>query len=86
MKKLVIGTSLALATLAATPAFAVTHHSRVSAQQPYADDDSAYDANASAGNGLTAGGPAVYSFGHYAGWDPDPAIRFQLMRDPDLAN
>jgi len=85
MKKIVIGTSLALATLLASPAFAATHHARVSAQQPYADD-SAYDANASAGSGSPASGPAVYSFGHYAGWDPDPAIRFQLMRDPDLAD
>jgi len=32
---------------------------------------------------LTVGGPAVYSVdGQYAGWDPDPNIRFQLMRDP----
>jgi hypothetical protein len=24
----------------------------------------------------------VYTNGQYAGWDPDPNIRFQLMRDP----
>jgi hypothetical protein len=26
--------------------------------------------------------PAVYNFGHFIGQDPDPNIRFQLMRDP----
>ena len=79
MKKLM--TAIALAMLAATPAFAATHHARVSAQQPYAGDDSASGAYAAASSGL-----AVYSFGRYAGWDPDPAIRFQLMRDPNLAD
>jgi hypothetical protein len=72
MKKLIIGTSLALA-LATTPVFAATHHSRVSAQQTYASD---------ADNGLTVTGPGVISNGQYAGWDPDSSIRFQLMRDP----
>jgi hypothetical protein len=79
MKKLIIGTTLALATLAATPSFAATHHTQGSAAQPYPE---AYDANASADTGLTVNGPAVYSNGYYAGWDPDPNIRFQLMRDP----
>jgi hypothetical protein len=80
MKKFIIGGSLMLATLAAGPAFAATsHHSRASATQPYPE---AYDANASTDSGLTVGGPGVYSNGQYAGWDPDPNIRFQLMRDP----
>ena len=26
--------------------------------------------------------PAVYAYGKYIGQDPDPNIRFQLMRDP----
>lgn len=26
--------------------------------------------------------PPVYEFGRYIGQDPDPNIRFQLMRDP----
>jgi hypothetical protein len=81
MKKLVIGTSLALATLAATPSFAATHHSRMSAPQTYGGE-SAYGANAAAESGLTASGPAIISNGQYAGWDPDPTIRFQLLRDP----
>ena len=80
MKKFIIGSSLMLAALAASPAFAATtHHSRVSASQSYPE---AYDANASADRDLTVSGPAVYSNGQYAGWDPDPNIRFQLMRDP----
>jgi hypothetical protein len=79
MKKFFIGTSLALATLAATPAFAATHHARASAAQSYPE---AYDANAATESGLTVSGPAVFTYGQYAGWDPDPNIRFQLMRDP----
>lgn len=79
MKKFVISSALVLAGFAASPAFAATtHHSRVSASQGYSE---AYDANASADRNLTAGGPAVYANGQYAGWDPDPNIRFQLMRD-----
>ncbi len=80
MKKIIIGSSLMLAALAASPAFAATHHSRVSASQAYPE---AYDANASADRDLTVSGPAVFTTdGQYAGWDPDPNIRFQLMRDP----
>ena len=26
--------------------------------------------------------PAVYQYGQYVGQDPDPNIRFQLLRDP----
>jgi len=80
MKKFIIGSSLMLAALAASPAFAAsTHQSRASASQAYPE---AYDANASADRDLTVSGPAVYTNGQYAGWDPDPNIRFQLMRDP----
>ncbi len=80
MKKFIIGTSLALAALVATPAFAATRHARVSAVPAYPE---AYDGNAASQSGLTVNGPAVFSNGQYAGWDPDPNIRFQLMRDPD---
>ncbi len=27
--------------------------------------------------------PPVFEYGHYIGQDPDPNIRFQLMREPD---
>jgi hypothetical protein len=81
MKKFVIASALAVAAFSATPTFAATTHhaSRVQATQGYPE---AYDANASADRDLTVSGPAVYSNGEYAGWDPDPNIRFQLMRDP----
>jgi hypothetical protein len=86
MRKFVIASTLVLAGFAATPSFAATtrHYSQVQASQAYPE---AYDANASADRDLTAvGGPAVYSNGQYAGWDPDPNIRFQLMRDPGAQN
>jgi len=82
MKKFVIGASLLLA-VAATPALARTH-SHVTADQAYAaatDNEPV----AAAESGLTIKGPAVISFDQYRGWDPDPNIRFQLLRDPNLA-
>jgi len=77
MKKLLLAT-VALTALAASPAFAKTHHSTMSAD-PEANSESASTGPAS---GLTTNGPAIYSDGVYAGWDPDPNIRFQLRRDP----
>ena len=82
MKKLVIGTSLILATLAASPAFAAKYHAPTMAQQSYAAATSGDEAYAQAHDGLTTQGPALYSYGVYAGWDPDPNIRLQLMKDP----
>lgn len=82
MKKLVIGTSLILATFAASPAFAAKVHARAVAPQPYATATSGDEAYAQARDGLTTQGPAIYSYGVYAGWDPDPNIRLQLMKDP----
>ena len=62
--------ALALATLAASPAFAATSHKqRTSASASYA---AAHDPN------------VVVSDGQIVGRDPDPNIRFQLMRDPGL--
>lgn len=67
MKKLM--TALALATLAASPAFAkATHKHVLSADTGY----SVRDPN------------AVVAYGQIVGRDPDPNIRFQLMRDPGL--
>jgi hypothetical protein len=81
MNKFVIGASLILA-MAATPALAKsrTHvtpqtYSDALANEPVTADES----------GLTVKGPAVISFDQYRGWDPDPNIRFQLLRDPNLA-
>lgn len=82
MKKFVIGASLILA-MAATPALA---KSRVhaTADQSYAAATAGEPVTADE-SGLTNRGPAVISFDQYRGWDPDPNIRFQLMRDPNLA-
>lgn len=79
MKKLLIGSALALAAFAASPVSAATHHSRTSAQQPYASAASAYAS-------VNYGGQAVYSGGKYLGSDPDPAIRLDLLRQGDQTN
>jgi hypothetical protein len=68
MKKLIVGTTLALATLTAAPAFAKTHHMA---------------APGSDGSYASAAGPnTVIVEGQVVGADPDPNIRFQLERDP----
>jgi hypothetical protein len=73
MKKLIIGTSLAL--VLASPAFAATHHVRASVNNDaYASD------SFGATNGFVSAGPAVYSGGEYLGWDPDAQIRQDLIR------
>jgi hypothetical protein len=81
MKKLVIGSALALAALTASPVFAATAYSRVSAQ-PSGSNAYAAAYNRDAVNG----GPAVISNGKYLGWDPDPAIRHDLLRQGDPTN
>jgi hypothetical protein len=70
MKKLLIATSLLLAALTTTSAFAATRHSNVSAQESYAATEGAFVVN----------GPAVVANGQNLGWDPDPAIRSDLVR------
>jgi hypothetical protein len=82
MKKFVIGASLILA-MAATPALAKSR-AHVTADQAYAASTSGEPVTAD-GSGLTNRGPEVISFDQYRGWDPDPNIRFQLLRDPNLA-
>lgn len=81
MKKLVIGTSLTLATLAAAPAFAnSTHHARMSAA--LAAIDSGYQAYAAAPDYFAS--PQVIFDNKVVGQDPDPNVRLQLTRDPGL--
>jgi hypothetical protein len=86
IKKLV--TAFVLATLAATPALAKTYHPRkpVTAETTgfYLASKSSYGSYAAAD--AYSYGPAVVSYGVYAGWDPDPAIRLQLIRDPGSVN
>jgi hypothetical protein len=63
------------AALLATPAFASkAHKKKVSGPDAHASrTQRAYDGN------------AIYGWaGQYRGWDPDPNIRFQLMRDQNL--
>jgi hypothetical protein len=75
--------AVALSAIAATPALARNSHERAAADQAYATQSSApVTADES---DLTAKGPAVISFDQYRGWDPDQNIRFQLLRDPNLA-
>ena len=83
MKKLAIGASLVLAALAASPSFAATRHSNAAADEAYA---SVNNEPITAEGGLTVREPAVIANDVYRGWDPDPNIRFQLLRDPNLAD
>jgi len=92
MKKTII-TALALASLAATPAFAQTYRPAndggpmasnsppTSSRSMRTDTRHGYGAYAAAPDEMV-GGPAVYAYGRYAGWDPDPFIRLQLRRGP----
>jgi len=84
MKKLV--TAFVLATLVATPALARPYHPResvaVRAVGPLAVGEPGYRAYAADNGANVHRGPAVISYGVNAGWDPDPNIRLQLMRDP----
>lgn len=82
MKKFLIA-ALALSAMAATPALARNAHARAAADEAYASQ--AGGAVTADESGLTEKGPAVISFDQYRGWDPDSNIRFQLLRDPNLA-
>ena len=78
-------TALILATLAASPAFAATKHARTSAT---AEASQAYAADIENGNNVYANPSdptVVISNDVYAGRDPDPNVRAQLMRDPGLS-
>jgi hypothetical protein len=84
MLKFSLGTSLVLATVAATlvasPSFAATRHVRAvqsyTAAQSYA---------AAPGYGY-ASAPVVIVDGQVVGADPDPNIRLQLMKDAATPN
>ena len=66
MKKLIV--TLALAAVAAAPAFAATHKKADSARAAYA----------------AVYAPAVTADGRVIGTDPDPNIRYDLLRDQSL--
>jgi hypothetical protein len=73
MKLLLVVVSAA--ALIATPALASKAHKRKAAAHD------AYTTQSQRAND----GKAIYGWaGQYRGWDPDPNIRFQLMRDQNL--
>lgn len=74
MKNFVAG--LALAMMAAVPAYAAKHHVR-------SDSDDANGAYAAADQGYVQS-PAVMFDGKVVGADPDPNVRLSLQRDPEL--
>lgn len=82
MLKFSIGTSLALATVAAaltaSPGFAATRHVRVA---PAYTADQAYAAAPGYANS-----PVVIVDGQVVGADPDPNVRLQLMKDAAAPN
>lgn len=79
MKKLLFGLSLALSALATAPAFANSmHHARTPMARTGAN--SGTEAYAAA-PGYT-NSPDVIVDNKVVGRDPDPNIRFQILRDP----
>jgi len=85
MKILVTGTVLALTALAASPAFARSSHSRMSAAPAIGYDSyAASDAYAAAPGYTFGGSPAVIFDNKVIGQDPDPNVRLNIYRDPGL--
>jgi hypothetical protein len=76
-----------LLALAATPALAATHHHKrhhahiVVTPHHYRAAYGRYDGRPLNAGGVDAPGP-IYRQGYYLGSDPDPNIRFELIRDP----
>jgi hypothetical protein len=77
MKKFIL-TATALVALAATPAFAKTHHTSAAAA---ATSNEAFGSYAA----VTADPDTVIVNGQYVGRDPDLDVRLNLERDPGLA-
>lgn len=84
MLKFSLGTSLVLATVAATlvasPSFAATRHVRATV------GTTASDSYAAAPGYGYASSPVVVVDGKVVGADPDPNIRLQLMKDAATPN
>jgi hypothetical protein len=83
--------ALALTVAAGAPALAQTSYRAANDGGPTFSAP-ASDAHAQGGHAAYAAAPVqsptynmpgVYSYGRYAGWDPDPSIRLELMRDPN---
>jgi hypothetical protein len=69
-------TAIAIALLAATPALAKGERT-----QRGMNANSNGTASYARGQVTTEPQPGVYVGGEYRGWDPDPFIRLQLMRE-----
>jgi hypothetical protein len=84
MKIIIAAVALALV---ATPALAQKSRHRAAAGcAPAQKHFSLLDTILSTGPAPQANGcaPAVYSGGHFIGQDPDPAVRSQLRRNPEM--
>jgi hypothetical protein len=79
-----------LLALAASPAVAATHHYKrhhghaVVARRAYPPAYGRYYGRPINAGGINSPGP-IYRDGYYLGSDPDPNIRFELLRDPWFA-
>jgi len=79
-----------LLALAVSPALATTlHHKRhhghvVVAPRPYPPDYGRYYGRPIHAGGVDSPGP-IFRSGYYLGSDPDPNVRFELIRDPWFA-
>ena len=79
-----------LLALAASPALAATHHHKrhhrhvVVAPRHYPSAYGRYFRHPYNAGGVDSPGP-IYRGGYYLGSDPDPNIRFELIRDPWFA-
>lgn len=61
-----------------TPAPATTYGQRIQSRRMWRAGEGAYAAVPE----RTVTTRGLYENGDYVGWDPDPNIRFQLLRDP----
>jgi hypothetical protein len=78
-----------LLALAASPAVAASlhhkrHHGRVVTPGQSPSADGRYYGHPYNAGTVTSGGP-IYRDGYYLGSDPDPNVRFEMIRDPWFA-
>jgi hypothetical protein len=78
-----------LLALAASSAFAASlhhkrHHSHVVVPHQYPSAYGKYYGHPYNSGSVNSGGP-IYRDGYYLGSDPDPNVRFEMIRDPWFA-
>jgi len=86
MRRLTLGiAAVMLSALAASPALAAArHHARRHAAAAVARGYQRYYGHPYNSGSVNGTGP-IYRQGYYLGSDPDPNIRFELIRDPWFA-